>query len=165
MTSSSAAPQLLSQDFQFQLFEKLSVIFDVDPHHNQLKLPWEPIKNVLPDKVGLTCDWHGLVWLNLIAENQALPWLLKMNQHRNGIIVFDENDVLTPHLHNSILACDAYLYFKETEKRPSPFLCAWGNIACQALERLIDQGDFHLFSQSYPECEQKDYEYESQTMY
>jgi len=34
---------------------------------------------------GLACTWHGRVWLNPPFGREAIKWMRKMAEHRNGI--------------------------------------------------------------------------------
>ena len=59
--------------------------FDLDPCSPVVR-PWDTAAkhyNVHDD--GLAQPWHGRVWLNPPFGREAVKWLRKMVQHRNGV--------------------------------------------------------------------------------
>ena len=67
-----------------EIFEALSVRFDMDVCAPTGGLPWIPADRSIDEQQdGLSIDWQGVVWMNPPYSNPT-PWINKWLDHRNG---------------------------------------------------------------------------------
>jgi hypothetical protein len=67
-----------------EIFEALSVEFDIDVCAPNEGLPWIPAKRFIGEQEnGLEVDWSGIVWMNP-PYSRPTPWVDKWLDHRNG---------------------------------------------------------------------------------
>ncbi len=135
------------------VFDRLGLMFDLDPCHPEQRIPWIPARNTycLADD-GLKQPWKGRVWLNPPYGKHTPAWLTKMHLHRNGIaLVFARTDCVW--FHDSVARADAILFLKGRIKFVDglgitggsgagcgSMLIAWGEDNVNALERMSNTG-------------------------
>lgn len=142
------------------VFERLGLIFDLDPCQPVNPIPWIPAcrRYTLADD-GLTSPWHGRVWLNPPYGKHTHNWLRKMHTHRNGIaLLFARTDCAW--FHEVVANSDAILFLKGRVKfvdglgvtggsgaGSGSMLVAWGDSNVDALKRMTDLG--HLVASDW----------------
>jgi 23S rRNA G2445 N2-methylase RlmL len=71
------------------IFKALNLTFDLDVASPGLdKTPWIPAKKaytIVDD--GLVQPWFGHCWCNPPYGSSIIKWIIKMNQHKNGIMM------------------------------------------------------------------------------
>lgn len=94
------------------IFDKLGLIFDLDPCQPVSGVFWIPaLKRYTEIEDGLSQPWEGRVWLNPPYGKYNYKWLEKMNSHRNGVaIVFSRTDCAW--FHDFVTKADAILFLK-----------------------------------------------------
>jgi len=94
------------------VFEKLGIMFDLDPCQPVLGVPWIPTKRRYTEvDDGLIQPWEECVWLNPPYGKHTSQWLEKMHNHRNGIaLVFARTDCAW--FHSFVAKADAILFLK-----------------------------------------------------
>jgi hypothetical protein len=127
--------------------------FDLDPCA-PVQRPWDTAKKhyTIMDN-GLVQEWNGRVWLNPPYGNAMTPWLKKMSEHYNGLVLIfnrtDRNDVQDYCLGKA----DSMFLFRQrltfytvagTRARydggaPS-VLFSYGEQNCEALSKLSSRG-------------------------
>lgn len=135
------------------VFEKLGLIFDLDPCHPEIRINWIPASKTYSIRDdGLKQDWQGRVFLNPLYGKETPLWLERMHQHRNGIaLVFARTDCVW--FHNFVAKADAILFLKGRVKfvdglgvtkgsgaGSGSMLIAWGSDNVQALINIADMG-------------------------
>jgi phage N-6-adenine-methyltransferase len=138
------------------IFDKLDLVFDLDPCAPAGGVPWIPAKNhysLIDD--GLTSSWgdkNNLIWLNPPYGVSTGAWLKKMHEHRNGIaLVFARTDCAW--FHDYVAKADAILFLKGRVRfvdalgvtkgsgaGSGSMLIAWGDLSIKALEDMKDYG-------------------------
>lgn len=135
------------------IFDRMNVIFDLDPCQPWPPIPWIPVWQVytLADN-GLALPWHGRVWLNPPYGKFTAAWLKKMHEHRNGIsLVFARTDCAW--YHDYCAKADAILYLRGrirfvdglgvtggTGAGSGSMLIAWGVENVKILQSMADLG-------------------------
>jgi hypothetical protein len=137
------------------LFEKMNVVFDLDPCQPVKKVKWIPaIKtySILDD--GLIQPWIGRVWLNPPYGKHTPAWLERMHNHRNGLsLLFARTDCAW--FHDFVVKADAILFLKGRVKfvdglcvsngsgaGSGSMLIAWGDENVEVLNNIKDLGCF-----------------------
>ena len=137
------------------VFERMGLVFDLDPCQPVIPIPWIPAKITycLWDD-GLNRPWFGRVWLNPPYGKHTGAWLQKMHAHRNGIaLVFARTDCAW--FHDFCEHADAILFLKGRIKfvdglgvtsgggaGSGSMLIAWGLENIKALAKMQDIGKF-----------------------
>lgn len=135
------------------VFERLGLMFDLDPCQPPEGIKWIPAKNKysLQDD-GLIQPWHGRVWLNPPYGKYTPAWLERMHNHRNGVaLVFARTDC--GWFHKFVVNADAMLFLKGRVKFVDglgvtgasgagcgSMLIAWGSDNVSALRAMSDLG-------------------------
>lgn len=135
------------------IFERLALIFDLDPCQPAGGVAWIPNLNyyALPDD-GLALPWCGRVWCNPPYGKHTGDWLKKMNEHRNGVaLVFARTDCAW--FHDHVVKADAILFLRGrvrfvdglkvtggTGAGSGSMLIAWGAENVEALRNMQDLG-------------------------
>lgn len=135
------------------IFERMGLVFDLDPCQPEKRIPWIPACAAYSLKDdGLVSPWHGKVWLNPPYGKHTYAWLEKMHQHRNGVsLVFARTDCAW--FHDFVANADAVLFLKGRVKfvdglgatggsgaGSGSMLIAWGDENVYALEQMRDLG-------------------------
>lgn len=62
-------------------------MFDLDPCAPVLaRRPWSiAAHHFTVEDDGLSCEWHGRVWMNPPFGREAVKWMRRMKRHGNGI--------------------------------------------------------------------------------
>lgn len=135
------------------VFERLGLVFDLDPCQPEIKIPWIPALNHYWEAIdGLAQAWFGRVWLNPPYGPDTPKWLAKMHQHRNGIaLVFARTDCKW--FHDYVAKADAILFLKGRIQfvdglgktggggaGSGSMIVAWGEECVAALEKMQDLG-------------------------
>lgn len=68
-----------------ELFKTLGLTFDFDPASSNRD--FVPATNRLSGHVGLNWTWRGRVWLNPPYGRAAVPFIDKMIEHANGVML------------------------------------------------------------------------------
>lgn len=137
------------------VFDKLNLIFDIDPCQPIGGISWIPAKKYYTiEDDGLTSPWDGLIWCNPPYGKYTKDWLTRMNKHRNGVaLVFARTDCAW--FHESCIKADAILFLKGRIKfvdglgktggggaGSGSMLIAWGKESKNALKNISDMGLF-----------------------
>jgi len=135
------------------IFERLGLVFDLDPCQPEEKIPWIPATKHYWEAIdGLTLPWEGRVFLNPPYGKFTPAWLYRMHLHRNGIaLVFARTDCAW--YHNYVMKADAILFIRGRIKFVDglcktggggagcgSMLIAWGNDNVAALVAMRDLG-------------------------
>jgi len=137
------------------IFQRMDVMFDLDPCQPETPIPWVPTWRTYSEKDdGLTSPWAGRVWLNPPYGKHTGVWLKKMHEHRNGIaLVFARTDCAW--FHDYVAKSDAILFLRGRIKfvdglgatggggaGSGSMLIAWGSDNVDVLRTMIDLGHF-----------------------
>lgn len=68
------------------LFTALGIDFDLDPASPNPPVPWIPARQFYWEQ-GDELPWHGRVWLNPPYGPRAIPFILRMLSHDNGLML------------------------------------------------------------------------------
>jgi hypothetical protein len=69
-----------------ELFEKMGIEFDLDPASPNPPVPWIPAERFFSED-GHLKPWEGRVWLNPPYGPPAVPFIDRMIEHDNGLLL------------------------------------------------------------------------------
>lgn len=129
------------------VFDLLDVEFDLDVAAPPGGVPWIPAKRYYTQADdGLAQPWEGLVWCNP-PFNNILPWVNRLNEHRNGIALFPQTkgkwreevwagaDGLVENKKVNQMQFH-YLGRKDKCLFHTLFIAAWGEVGIEALSNI-----------------------------